>query len=467
MGVTQAIDPALAPAYGLAVLDALEAAGHEAWFVGGWVRDALRGAPAHDVDVCTDAPWEESERALVSAGITVHETGTAHGTVTAVAEGKPVEVTTYRVDGAYTDHRRPDSVTFVTDVREDLARRDFTVNAMAWHPRRGLVDPFDGAGDLERRLIRAVGVASERFEEDALRLLRAVRFACRLGFAVEEATQEALVEAAPTLGDVAQERIGTELCGIMASGRAAWAMRAEREVMLAAVPELAPMVGFDQRSPYHAYDVFEHTVRVMEGVECYTGGVASERLRWAAFLHDIGKPACFTVDESGQGHFYGHPHEGAQMAEKILRRFAIPHELARPIVALVRLHDRPLKSEKRPPLKLVAELDHRSGVRTRGEAIALMHEMFDLRRADALAKAPDYRDWACELDRYERMLRAIDASGVCWRTSDLAISGGDVIAVRGIKPGPEVGKALEQVLAAVMNGQVENRRDALLAWLAR
>ena len=466
MGVTQAIDPSLAPAYGIAVLDALEAAGHEAWFVGGWVRDALRGAPAHDVDVCTDAPWEESERALVAAGITVHETGTAHGTVTAVVKGKPVEVTTYRVDGAYTDHRRPDSVTFVTDVREDLARRDFTVNAMAWHPRRGLVDPFDGAGDLGRRLIRAVGVAEERFEEDALRVLRAVRFACRLGFAVEPATQAALVKAAPTLSQVAQERIGTEMRGIMVSGRAAWAMRAEREVMLAAVPELAPMVGFDQRSPYHAYDVFEHTVRVMEGVECYTGGVTSERLRWAAFLHDIGKSACFTVGENGQGHFYGHPHEGAQMTEKILRRFAIPHELARPIVALVRLHDRPMKSERRPPLKLVADLDRRSGVRTRGEAIALMHEMFDLRRADALAKAPDYRGWACELDRYERMLREIDASGVCWRTGDLAITGGDVISVRGIRPSPEVGKALEQVLAAVMCGQVENRRDALLAWLA-
>ena len=467
MAVTRDIDASLAPAYALRVLAALEDAGYEAWFVGGWVRDALRGVPAHDVDVCTSAPWEETERALVAAGIKAIETGVAHGTVTAVCDHEPVEVTTYRIDGEYTDQRHPDSVTFVTDVREDLARRDFTVNAMAWHPTRGLLDPFGGADDLEAGVIRAVGEPSKRFAEDALRLLRAVRFACRLGFEIEPATQAALREAALTLAGVANERIGNEMRGILQSGRAAWALREQPEVMFAAIPELAPMAGFEQQSPYHCYDVLEHTARVVEGVEFYSGGLATERLRWAAFLHDIGKPKCFFVDEKGQGHFYGHPHEGAVMAEKILRRMAIPHELARPIVALVRLHDRPTSPENKPLLKLIVELDKRAGSRSRQDTIVLMHEMLHLRRADALAKAPEYRDWAIELDVYDAAVRRIDAAGICWRAKDLAVTGADVIATRGIEPGPKVGHILEQLLADVMRGAVPNEREALLTRLAR
>ena len=460
------IDPALAPAFGLAVLDALEAAGHEAWFVGGWVRDALRGEPAHDVDVCMSARWEDSERALVAAGIEVHETGTKHGTVTAVVGGRPVEVTTYRVDGVYTDLRHPDSVTFVDDVREDLARRDFTVNAMAWHPVRGLVDPFGGRQDLAAGLIRAVGDPATRFGEDALRVLRAVRFACRLGFSIEPVTQAALTQAAPELAHVARERVGAEMRGIVGSGRAAWALREQTDVMVAAIPELGRIRGFDQRSPYHCYDVLEHTCRVMAGVECFAGSVVSERLRWAAMLHDIGKPACFTVDARGQGHFFGHPHVGAKMSERILRDLAIPLELARPIVALVRLHDRPMKATWASELKLMAALDRRSGLRTREEVISLMHEMLDLRRADAIAKALPCRLYAVELDGHERVLRRLAAADACWRVAGLAISGGDVMRACGIAPGPEVGARLQSALDAVMAGEVANDRDALVDWLS-
>ena len=212
------------PDYGLRVLRALEDAGFEAWVVGGWVRDALLGAPMHDVDVTTSAPWQETERVLRAAGIEVHETGTAHGTVTAVVEGMPVEVTTYRVEGTYSDRLHPDEVRFVRDVREDLARRDFTVNAMAYHPDRGLLDLFGGREDLSRGVVRAVGDPYRRFEEDALRVLRAVRFACRLGFEVEPRTQAALVACAPELDGIARERVGQEMDGIVASGRVSWAL---------------------------------------------------------------------------------------------------------------------------------------------------------------------------------------------------------------------------------------------------
>lgn len=461
------IDPALAPSWGLAVVHALEAAGYEAWFVGGWVRDALRGAPAHDVDVCTSARWQDSERALAAAGMPVHETGTDHGTVTAVAEGRPVEVTTYRVDGAYSDLRHPDSVTFVDDIREDLARRDFTVNAMAWHPARGLIDPFGGRDDLARGLIRAVGDPRERFEEDALRVLRAVRFACRLGFSIEPATQVALRVAAPELAHVASERVGAELRGIVGSGRGAWALREQTDIMCAAIPELGALVGLDQRSVWHSYDVLEHTARVMAGVECFSGGVARERLRWAALLHDIGKPACFTVDARGQGHFYGHPDVGADIAEKVLRRLAIPGELARPTRALVRYHDRPMRADIPSELDVIAKLSRAAGEGDRAGAIALMHEMLDLRRADALAKAPRCRSYAVELGEHERVLRGLAASSVCWRVQDLAVGGADVMRERGVAPGPEVGRALERLLADVMAGRVPNERAALLARLRR
>ena len=461
------IDPALAPQHGLLTLRALEDAGHEAWVVGGWVRDALRGVAAHDVDVCTSAPWPQSKVALEAAGFVVHETGTAHGTVTAVVCGEPVEVTTYRIDGAYTDQRHPDSVTFVTDVREDLARRDFTVNAMAWHPTRGLLDPFGGAKDVAVGVIRAVGDPAVRFDEDALRILRAVRFAARLDFDIEPATQAALRAAAPTLVGVAQERIGTELRGIMVSGRAAWALRHQREVMFAALPELAPMEGFDQRSRYHCFDVLEHTICVMEGVEQLTVGKASERLRWAAMLHDIGKPTSFTVDEAGQGHFYGHPGRGRDISATLLRRLAIPHELANPILALVRYHDRPCAPKVEPVLKLTASVAAMSGLKRRDEVLELMHELVCLRRADALAKAPAYRIYARELDDHEAILEKIEREGLCWSTRDLAVSGADVMAACGIAPGPAVGERLSALLADVMAERVPNDRSSLLAWLER
>ena len=459
------INPEMAPAYALRVVAALEQAGFEAWLVGGWVRDALRGVGAHDVDVCTSAPWQQTKLVLGAAGITVHETGTQHGTVTAVVEGHPVETTTYRVEGDYSDQRHPDSVTFVTDVREDLARRDFTVNAMAWHPTRGLLDPFGGREDLAAGVIRAVGEPHVRFEEDALRVLRAVRFACRLGFHIEPATQRALTAAAHELAHVARERVGAELRGILNSGRGAWALRHQTEVMVAAIPELARMRGFEQRSPYHAYDVLEHTARVMAGVECFCGGVVSERLRWAALLHDVGKPACFTVDAKGQGHFFGHPHEGAVLSERILRELAIPQELARAIVALVRLHDRPCKASTASELKLIAELDRRSGVRERGEVIALMHEMLDLRRADAIAKALPCRSWAVELNAHEDVLRELTEAQGCWRVADLAVSGRDVMEAAGMVPGPAVGKTLNAALEAVMAGELSNEREELLGWV--
>ncbi|QOY60054.1 CCA tRNA nucleotidyltransferase [Thermophilibacter immobilis] len=447
------------PGYARRVLDALEDAGHEAWVVGGWVRDALLGVSGHDVDVTTRAPWPEAARVLRAANITVHETGTAHGTVTAVVDGMTVETTTYRVEGGYSDRRHPDEVRFVDDVRADLARRDFTVNAMAFHPARGLLDPYGGRADLAARVIRAVGSPRRRFEEDALRVLRAVRFACRLDATIEPATQEALVACAGELDDIAQERIGQELDGILATGRAAWALRHEFAVLEAALPELAPLAGFDQRSPYHAYDVLEHTARVCAGAEEFAGGLPTRALRWAALLHDVAKPACWSVDDSGRGHFFDHPRQGARTLRAVMGRMALPTEVTRAAAALVELHDLPVSATSVSVRSMLAELERRAS----GQARPLAFALLDLKRADAVAKAPAFRSYATELDEVGAALRSALAAGPVYRVRDLAVGGEDVLHACGIEPGPRVGMVLEQLFAAVMAGELPNDRATLLA----
>ena len=421
------------PGYGLRVLHALEDAGFEAWVVGGWVRDALLGAPMHDIDVTTSAPWQETERVLRTAGIEVHETGTAHGTVTAVIDGQPVEVTTYRVEGTYSDRRHPDEVRFVRDVREDLARG----------------------------VVRAVGDPYRRFEEDALRVLRAVRFACRLGFEVEPRTQAALVACAPELDGIAHERVGQEMDGIVASGRVSWALRNEFDVLARAVPALIPMRGMDQRSPYHAYDLLEHTARVCAGVEAFSGGVPTQALRWAALLHDAGKPMCASVDENGHGHFRDHQRAGAILCKDALVGLALPHEVADRAAALVRYHDRHLSASPAGVRRLLRRLDQARP----GEAPTLAYQLLDLQRADAIAKARPYAQRAVELDAFERVLSAELSRGTAFRVLDLAVGGGDVMRALGVAPGPEVGQALSALLDDVIYGRVENSREALLAWL--
>lgn len=447
------------PRPALAAIRALEAAGFEAWAVGGWVRDVLLGKPSHDVDIACSALWQESARVLTAAGAHVRETGTAHGTVTAVIDGEPIEVTTYRVEGAYTDHRHPDEVRFVRELDDDLARRDFTVNAMAYHPERGLADPFGGREDLERGLIRAVGVPEERFSEDALRILRAVRFAACLGFAVEDETARAARELASDLALVARERIGQEMARIVDSGRLAAAMRAFPEVICAGLPELAPMRGFEQRSRYHCFDVWEHTVRVVEAAEAVTAGAASERLRWAALLHDMAKPDCFSLGEDGHGHFYGHPSKGAEQVGRLFSALALPQSLAREVAALVRLHDRPVEANPRSVRRTLAALEERCPGRLR----VLAPELIDLKRADALGHAPKYRAYASELDVHARIVRE-ELRGSAFGVADLAIGGDELIGMAGREAGPWVGETLRAALDAILAGELANEADELLAF---
>ena len=451
------------PTYALRALEVLEDAGFEAWIVGGWVRDALRGSFAHDIDITTSATWQQSKAAFEAADIPVHETGIAYGTVTAVVEKHPIEVTTYRCDGEYLDGRRPDSVQFVSRIEEDLARRDFTINAMAYHPKRGLLDLYGGQEDLSARVIRAVGEPKVRFTEDALRMLRALRFACRLSFSIEEKTHQALTECAPLLSQVASERIGSEVAQIVEAGHIAHAIKLGFPVLAIAIPELLPLQNFDQRSPYHAYDVLEHTARVCSATEAFTAGTATPALRWAALLHDIAKPEMFTTDANGRGHFYGHPEKGAVVAKALLKRLALSQHLSNEVCALVALHDFDVEiatSSLRHMVALLAEA-------SKSDGIALAYDLLTLKQADALAKAVPYRGYAVTLERMFSLLKNEAKKGIAQRPQDLCISGADIMQALSITPGPIVGSYQHKLFASYLSGQAENRREELLALLTQ
>lgn len=452
----------------LRVLSVLEASGLEAWIVGGWVRDALMGAPGHDIDICCSGTWQQSSAALRAAGVSVVESGIKFGGITAVVEGERIEVTAYRLDGFYTDGRHPESVRRASCVEDDLARRDFTVNAMAWHPTRGLLDCYDGRGDLARRRIRAVGEPRRRFEEDALRMLRAVRFACRLDFDMDGQTALALAECAPLLDQVARERVGIELEGILVTRHGGDALIRYPELMCAAVPELARMRGFDQRTPYHAFDVYDHTARVLTVAGELSrfridGGdpsaPPSPSLMWAALLHDVAKPDCFTVDERGRGHFYGHPKAGEVSAGKIMRRLSCPNDLIRDVGLLIRDHDRPLSPDR---VELLRQMQRfaRAGV----DVPRLMGELFDLKRADTLGKAPTCFYYVEEIERMREMCRELIANHEAYSIKTLDLSGADLVGL-GMTPGPRVGEALARALEGTVIGAVPNDHNSLLAYL--
>ncbi len=466
--MTTSLNGAAPSAAASRVLAVLEHAGLEAWIVGGWVRDALMGVASHDVDMCCSGTWEENASALRAAGIAVVESGTKFGGITAVVDDERIEVTAYRLDGFYTDGRHPEDVAHAACVEDDLARRDFTVNAMAWHPVRGLLDLYDGQGDIARRVIRAVGEPQRRFEEDALRMLRAVRFACRLDFTIEDQTASALAACAPLLDQVARERVGIELDGILATRRGGDALLHAPELMCAAIPELAAARGFDQRTKYHAFDVYEHVARVLT----VAGELSSFRidggdphvpvslsLMWAALLHDIAKPVCFTQDEAGRGHFYGHPERGAEVAREIMQRLACNNDLIRDVCLLIRYHDKPLRPERVDLLRMMQAFS--------GEGVdtpRLMGELFDLKRADTLGKAPMCFYYVEEIERMRERTRELLANGEAYSIRTLDLTGGDLIAA-GMTPGPRVGEALKRALKATIVGKVPNKRADLLAYV--
>ncbi len=426
----------------LTAIRALEDAGEECWAVGGCVRDAALGLTPHDWDLTTSALPEKI--CAVFSGHSLNTAGMKHGTVGVLLDGQMLEITTYRVDGAYSDARHPDGVSFTPSLREDLARRDFTINAMAMHPVKGFFDPFDGLSDLQAHFLRAVGDPDRRMREDALRILRGLRFLSRLGFEAEEKTAAAFRNNQALLSQISAERITAELTGMLCGEHIRAVLLSYPDIIGTVLPEIRPMVGFAQHTPYHLYDVWEHTARAVESVP------PEPLLRWVMLLHDTGKPGSFTMDEKGIGHFKGHAVLSTSMSEEIFRRLKLPGRFTAQALPLIRWHDVNLPAERKPLLRWMAKLGEEQLLR-----------LWQIKRADNLAQNMAKSNRMDEIARLEEMTRALIREGHCLRVSDLAVNGDDLIRL-GIPPGPEIGEMLRWLLQAVIDEEAENRKDALL-----
>lgn len=423
------------------IIDTLAGAGFEAYAVGGCVRDSLLGRTPGDWDITTSAsPWQVKE--LFPRTV---DTGIKHGTVTVMEEKEGFEVTTYRIDGEYEDSRHPKEVTFTSSLEEDLKRRDFTINAMAYNEAQGLVDIFGGIRDIERKVIRCVGSPTHRFTEDALRMMRAVRFAAQLGFTIEEGTRAAISELSANLAGISAERIQTELVKLLLSSHPE-EMRAVYETGMSRIflPEFDRMMETPQNNLFHCYNVGEHTIAAL--MNCRSDKV----LRLTMLLHDVAKPLCKKVDEKGIFHFHGHAGKGAEIAKDVLRRLKFDNDTIARVTALIVWHDDLPKLEE----KAVRRAIHRVG-------LAQYPRLFEVLRADTLAKS-DYRQKE-KLDNirgYEQIYEEIMAKQQCLSIADLAVSGRDLIAL-GMKPGKEIGDTLQYLLMHVLECPEDNTPEIL------
>lgn len=431
------------PDYVTAVLTCLQNNGFEAYVVGGCVRDSLMGITPHDWDVTTSALPHQTMAVLKHFNLI--ETGLKHGTVTAVVNHHPVEITTFRIDGAYTDNRHPDEVCFTRNLKEDLSRRDFTVNALAYNPQSGLVDYFDGLSDIKNKVIRCVGEPDKRFGEDALRILRSLRFASVLGFCIEEQTAQSLVTNRFLLQHIAAERIAAELCKLLCGKQALNILLDFSSVITEIIPELKASIGFEQRNPYHIYTVYEHIARSVDAIP------PTIPLRLAMLLHDIAKPACCTEDADGRRHFYSHQKVGTEMARVILNRLRIDTHTISQVCILVKYHDMDLE----PSEKCVTRQLNRFGEE-------VFRELLLVKRADNAAQSEYAQSHTKMLDELELVLEKVLEQGKCFSLKSLAVNGSDLIAA-GVPQGVQIGETLRHLLALVMDGECENKKDELLA----
>ena len=425
------------------IIDKLSRAGYSAYAVGGCVRDSIMGKVPSDWDICTSSLPQQTLEALQMENII--ENGMKHGTVTVRYNNENYEITTFRSDGVYDDNRHPRSVSFVGSVREDLARRDLTINALAYNDTEGIVDYFGGAEDIRNGIIRCVGDPDERYNEDGLRIMRTLRFASVLGFTIDSGTAEAVHRNAHLLKNISAERIASEFNKLLMGKNAEYVLSEYSDVIAVFIPELLPMVGFEQRNPHHIYDVWMHTVKVI------SFSPESRLLRLAAFFHDIGKPQTFTVSDDGTGHFHGHPELGARIAFDVLKRLKYDTHTINTVSLLVRLHDKRPPAEPKCIRRFLGEL---------GEE--LFPCLLDLKRADILAQSGFFRKEKLEyVERMRELYKQELNSGSAYNLKMLKINGRDIIAM-GAKDGKRIGEILNRLLELVVDGKLENDREALL-----
>lgn len=428
------------------LINTLQNHGYEAYVVGGCVRDSILCRKPHDWDICTSAT--PGEMLDIFKDRKIIETGLQHGTVTVVVNGEPFEITTYRIDGEYSDNRRPDSVTFTDKLIEDLKRRDFTINAMAYNDDEGLIDPFNGLEDLKNKLIRCVGKPEDRFNEDALRILRAIRFACQLDFSIHSSIgwQIGYTDMVNNLRNISVERINSEFVKIVKTNQFYKRLVWNYNVFLLFIPELKDMIGFPQNNPWHVYDVYGHTIHAVEKCE-------SEDLivRLAVFFHDFGKPHSYQDGEDGIRHFKGHGRVSAEITDSIMKRLRFDNDTRNKVVELVYYHDATFEVGKKYVKRWLNKIGEEQ-----------FRRLLEVRKADIQGQKADYEQSRIDkVNNIAQILEEVLQEDECFSLKDLAVNGKELMDI-GYKAGKELGNTLNELLQLVIDGEYPNEKKVLL-----
>lgn len=431
-----------------AIIDTLQSNGFEAYLVGGCVRDSILKRPVHDWDITTSATPDEMKK--VFSDTKIIETSIKHGTLTILSVDGFYECTTYRIDGAYSDGRHPDMVRFTKSLTEDLKRRDFTINAMAYNDKEGLIDLFGGRFDLMDHVIRCVGNPEDRFKEDALRIMRALRFAAQLEFDLEMKTKIAAFQMSDTLTKVSAERINSEFCKILTQPMGRQIIDYYREIIAVFIPEIKDMFDFEQNNPYHMLNVWDHTIEVLARAALFMDP-NNLALVLAAFFHDIEKPHSYQDGPDGIRHFYGHAAKSVEMTDNIMRRMRFNNSIREQVVTLVKYHDADIKPEAKYVKRWLNKLDSEH----------LLRCLFMLKYSDISGQVVKNRaERLKEVSELFTVLDDVINQQACFSLKDLAVNGGDLIAA-GMKPGKEIGAVLNQMLELVLNDECANDKDVL------
>lgn len=430
------------------LIHTLQNNGHSAYIVGGCVRDSILGRTPHDWDICTSAT--PSEMLEIFKDKKIIETGLQHGTVTVVVNGEPYEITTYRIDGIYSDNRRPDTVTFTDKLVEDLRRRDFTINAMAYNDEEGLIDPFNGMEDIKYKKISCVGCAEDRFGEDALRILRAIRFAAQLEFTIMPGTDWEIHKQYKNLENISIERINSEFCKIASSDNFCVELLLYKDVFSLFIPELKDMFDFPQNNPWHIWDVFGHTIHAVE--YCDSDDLV---VRLAVFFHDFGKPHSYQDGEDGIRHFKGHGKVSADMTDSIMKRLRFDNETRNNVVELVYYHDATFEVGKKYMKRWLNKIGEKQ-----------FRRLLQVKKADNKAQNLELSsDRIKELSEIEALINEVLQEDECFSLKDLAVNGNDVKKAMMLKEGKDVGYWLNEILKRVIDGELNNNRDDLIYWM--
>lgn len=432
------------PQKAIYILDTLNRYGYESYVVGGCVRDSIMGKEPFDWDITTSAPPEKTASIFENIGLKVVKTGIKHGTVTVINDHEPFEVTTFRIDGEYTDRRRPDKVHFTPNLNEDLKRRDFTVNAIVADRNGEVKDLFGGISDINEKVIKAIGSPDKRLSEDALRIMRALRFASVLKFSIDPELEKSLRKNKELLRSIAPERINAEFSKLICGENFAWVLLNFTDILEVFIPEISPCIGFDQKNIHHIYNVWEHSVKAAQAAP------NDIVMRLTMLLHDIEKPSCFFMGEDNQGHFYGHAKKSAETAEKILRRLRYDNKTIKDVTELIALHDVEIVPEKKPVLRRMGKMGKEN-----------FDKLMAVKYADNTAQSPIVSNRRDEFKRIQKIAENAINESSCFSLKKLNVKGNDLIEA-GFPEGREIGKILQYLLESVIDGKCKNEKNALL-----